>query len=46
LPPRWENELPRLGNITERISAENNLERNVASYLEDPAEEVQEFEYI
>jgi hypothetical protein len=35
-----------LGNITERIAAENDLERAVASFLEDPVEEVQEFEYI
>ena len=40
---RWEN---KLGNITERISAEKDLECNVASYLEDPVEEVQKFEYI
>ena len=40
---RWEDEL---GNIKERISAEKDLERDVTSYLEDPVEEVQEFEYI
>ena len=40
---RWEDEL---GNITERIAAEKDLEPNVTSYLEDPVEEVQEFGYI
>ena len=35
-----------LGNITERIAAENDLERAVTSFLEDPVKEVQEFEYI
>jgi len=40
---RWEDDL---GNITERISAEKDLERDATSYLEDPVEEVQEFEYI
>ena len=35
-----------LGNSTERIAAENDLERAVTSFLEDPVEEVQEFEYI
>ena len=36
-----------LGNITERgIAAENDLERAVTSFLEDPVNEVQEFEYI
>ena len=35
-----------LGNITKRIAAEKDLECNVTSYLEDPVEEVQEFEYI
>ena len=43
LARRWEDEL---GNIKERISAEKDLERDVTSYLEDPVEEVQEFEYI
>ena len=43
LATRWENEL---GNITERIAAKNGLERNGASFLEDPVKEVQEFEYI
>ena len=33
-----------LGNITERIDAEKDLECNVTSYLEDPVEEVKEFE--
>ena len=43
LARRWEDEL---GNITERIAAEKDLEHGVTSYLEDPVEEVQEFEYI
>ncbi len=40
---RWEDEL---GNITERIAAENDLECTVTSILEDPVDKVQEFEYI
>ena len=43
LARRWVNEL---GNITERIVAENDLEQAVTSFLEDPVKEVQEFEYI
>ena len=35
-----------LGNITERIAAENDLECAVTSFLEDPVDEIQEFEYI
>ncbi len=43
LARRWEDDL---GNIIERIAAEKDLEHNVTFYLEDPVEEVQEFEYI
>ena len=32
--------------MTERIAAENNLEHAVTSFLEDPVDGVQEFEYI
>jgi hypothetical protein len=39
----WDNELD---NIQEKIAAENDLECDDSSKMEDPVEEVQEFEYI
>ena len=39
----WENEL---ANMQEQIAAANDFERDDASNMEDPVDEVQEFEYL